>query len=249
MNSLQSNNKFPDCVYLKLGGTPVVEEVPPFSDPSTISTLTVPSNKIDLKLTLRFGSNRIEIPNTNTKILFGLKRGELKLELAGGTLLLETVGLTKPFELETRIEVQEEHGSETEGNVGVNGKSLTGGVKNRSSRKNTTKSTKTAYSCRSKGTESKPVWEFDAGAQSPPMLDGQITGNSLGTIEVNESVCHIKATFEIRRQSDLYLIESEGLLRAKQLDRNSTAVLTNFLFLRYIMPKLKPFLSIVEGTL
>jgi hypothetical protein len=55
----------------------------------------------------------------------------------------------------------------------------------------------------------------------------------------------IEATFEVRGQQDIFLAEAEGLWD-KNLGRNKLAVLERELFLRFIAPKLKPYLSFTE---
>ena len=82
-----------------------------------------------------------------------------------------------------------------------------------------------------------------------PSLTGQLTETPLGTLEVIGKPCGVEATFAVQSQNDIELFDSAGLLKAKHLSRNKTAWATREFFLRFIAPKLQPYLSRVEGQL
>jgi len=194
-----------------------------------------------MTMTLRFVEQCLVTPIG--KVRFGLKRGELKLKLIDGTMALEEMGLTTPFTIEIGVEEQKEQGGETEINIATSG-----GIKARSINKAGTKTTHKTYQCHTGGTEEDPVWVFHAETENPPILLGQLTEESLGTVKPTKIPCQMKATFEVPRQSALYLIGSDGILWAKDLERNKTAPLAIFFFKKFIQPKLKPYLSQIEGS-
>jgi len=226
MPLLQPENRFPDLVFLKLNG---------------ISSIKSNIRQIAMTMTLRFGEQCLVTPAG--KVRFGLKRGELKLKLIDGTMALEHMGLTTPFTIEIGVEEQKEEGGETEINIATSG-----GMKARSIKKAGIKTTHKTYQCHTGGTEKDPIWIFHAETENPPILLGQLTEESLGTVKPAKIPCQIKATFEVSGQSALYLIESEGILWAKDLERNKTAPLAILFFKQFIQPKLKPYLSQIEGS-
>jgi len=222
----QPKNRFPNLVFLKLNGT---------------SSIRSNIRQIAMTMTLRFGEQCLVTPIG--KVRFGLKRGELKLKLIDGTMALEEMGLTTPFTIEIGVEEQKEQGGETEINIATSV-----GIKARSINKAGTKTTHKTYQCHTGGTEEDPIWVFHAETENPPILLGQLTEESLGTVKPTKIPCRMKATFEVPRQSALYLIGSDGILWAKDLERNKTALLAIFFFKKFIQPKLKPYLSQIEGS-
>ena len=80
------------------------------------------------------------------------------------------------------------------------------------------------------------------------ILLGQLTKEAICILEVTGTPCSLTATFCIQNQSDIYLFDSSGLIAGKNLSRNKTAWLTREFFLRFIAPKLQPYLSRVEES-
>jgi hypothetical protein len=237
----EPQNRFPDCVCMKLHSAPtqLEESASPILTPTSRSQATS-SQEIALKLTIRFSKQEIKIEKARSSVWFGLKRGELKLKIENGKIPLEKMGLTAPFTVEFEQEVQREKGSGIEANLAA-----VSSLKGSQSNKESTKAKYKTYQFYTKGTETDPVWVFEAKTEEQ-ILIGQLTEGRLGTVEVTAKPCNVKATFEVRGQRDLYLIESEGLLGAKNLNRNPTAMLTREFFLRFIESKLQSYLSRVE---
>lgn len=240
-SQLEGENKFPNCVFIKLHKRLAQPEETNSSPIVVTATRPSPTRPTVLKLTLRFGEHSIEIPGGLVK--FGLKRGQLQLKLTNGKIPIETMGLTRPFEVVIETEVQQERGRETEANL-----AMAAGLKSKDVGKTTNKQKCSTYQVSTQGTEEEPVWVFEAKTQEP-ILRGQLTEETLGVIQATAEECHIEATFAVNGQNDLCLLNSEGLLRAKNLSRNKTALLTREFLSRYIAPKLHPHLSKLEGTL
>ena len=238
-NPLKIENRLSDCVYMKLHSAPV-QSVPAvfpfFTEPTTVEVAQRPD--IDLKLTIRFYKQCLQAPGG--QIEFGLRRGVLNVMLTNGKIPLEKMALTVPFEFEVEVEEQRERGRQLEGNV-----ALAGGVKVTDADKTATKVKVKRYNVANRGTEECPIWEFSM----EPHLSGQLTETLLGIVAVTGEPCQVEATFEVRSQSDIELFDASGLLRAKNLSRNKTAWATREFFLRFIAPKLQPYLSRVEGEL
>ncbi len=235
---LSASNLFPNCVFIKLHSEPIQPESAISLIVSTAPLQQVSVKEFELKLTIRFGEQEIQVPGG--RVCFGLKRGELKLKLENGLIPLEKTKLIARLETEIEFEEQQEKGKESEASIAI-----AAGIKTKDSDKTIVKGKYKAYPISTKGTEEEPVWVFETKTKEP-ILRGQLTQESLGVVQVNSSPCLIRAIFKIRGQCDLYLIESEGLLKAKSLSRNKTALLTREYFLRFIAPKLQPYISQVE---
>ena len=109
LRSLQPENKRPGCVLMKLHSEPV--------EPAKAAALgfqvvesapRTPIEQIDLKLTIRF--NKATIKCLAGMIEFGLKRGELTLQLKNGRIPLEKIALKAEFAKVLEVEEQEEKG-------------------------------------------------------------------------------------------------------------------------------------------
>ena len=178
-------------------------------------------------------------------IEFGLKRGELTLQLKNGRIPLEKIALKAEFAKVLEVEEQEEKGLEREITV-----AMTGGVKGKDASKATSKIKRLVSQVHNRGTEEQPSWTFEACVDRiQPILEGNLTEELLGTLEVTGTPCSLTATFCIQNQSDIHLFDSSGLIAGKNLSRNKTAWATRELFLRLIASKLQPYLSKVEGEL
>lgn len=241
----EPDNKFPSCVSMKLHSTPIQPEelqssiIIPNRTSQTIGSAT---EQIDLRLTIRFGEGEITVLGSNVR--FGLKRGELKLKLENSRIPLEKMGLTAKFEPSVEVEMHQEKGRETQGSASIGIKSdLSATIKG--STKTGTKAKYKVCQVFTRGTEEEPVWVFEV-KTNELMLWGQLNEEKLGTVEITAQPCRVEATFEVRGQRDLNLTESEGLLSARNLSRNRTALVTRELFLRSIAPQLQPYLSRVE---
>lgn len=242
-NQLIPENRFPDCVFMKLHSEPVRSQKRSVLGLLPQSATKSPQLKqVDLKLTIRFGKQTIQCPGGTVQ--FGLKRGELKLKLENSRIPLEKIGLKASFAKTVEVEEQQEKGRESEATLAV-----AGGVKTKNTGKTATKSKFMLDRVTNHGLEEEPAWEFEGQGGAEPVLQGQLTEELLGTIELMGHPCCLRATFEIRGRSDIHLFDSDGLLRAKNLSRNKTAWATQEFFLRFIAPKLQPHISQVEGHL
>ncbi len=237
-------NRFPDCVFMKLHNEPLDEKRR--SPLVTIFTQYQSDNrrKVDLKLTIRFGRHEIKTPKLGSSVQFGLRGGELKLKLENGEMPLETMGLKSEFATEIEIETGRETGREIEAHL-----AMSGGLKDKGTSKQSDKVKRKVYQCRTRGDETNPIWVFEAKTGEQGILEGQLTQERLGIVEIADEICYVKATFQIRMQSDLYLIESGGLLGASNLSRNKSAFIERAFFQQFVERKLQPHLSQVEMQL
>jgi len=236
MQQLQSNapeplNQFPDCVSMKLHS-------------QFQSVLPLPE-EADLHLTIRFGEQKIPLPNQQGQVVFGLKKGELRLKISQGRIPLETMGLTVPFQREIAVEQQDQEGIGGEASFSKDpGFKLTG------SRSIADKVQYKLYQVRSRGTEIEPVWVFEE--QRQDCLNGSLSKERLGTVVVEGNACVVMATFEVSHQTDVCFIEIDDLLPQgifKRLSRTKQIHICKEFFTRCILPKLQQPLSQVEHRL
>jgi len=222
----QPRNSFPDCVFVKL-----------HSQPQAASQIP---GEVELHLTIRFGEQIIKLPN-GAQVVFGLKRGELKLKLSQCRMPLEKMGLTAPFQVEIEVEEQYQEGSGKEASLS---KDL--GIKLTGSSSSTDKVQYKIYQVWSKGTEVEPVWVFAAQVQS--LLSGGLQQERLGSVAVEGNPCMVAATFEVSQQTDICLIEPEDML-PNRLSFNKQRHIRREFFRTIIAPKFQQPLSQVEHQL
>lgn len=206
--------------------------------PATVQRPVAPSYAVHLHLTIRFGQQEIKLPEG--RVWFGLKRGLLKLKLENGKIPTGNMGLTPTVELEL-VREQPEYNQAGEANIAV-----AGGVSTQDAVKRSSHMMSRSCQVSTTGTEEAPVWEF-AVETSEAILEGQLTEAWLGTIEANTQLSGVSATFEVWGQRDICLTHAEGLW-ATDISRNKEALLEREFFLRFIKPKLQPYLSQVGGA-
>jgi len=214
------------------------EQPAAMSLPATVQRPVAPSYAVHLHLTIRFGQQEIKLPEG--RVWFGLKRGLLKLKLENGKIPTGNMGLTPTVELEL-VREQPEYNQAGEANIAV-----AGGVSTQDAVKRSSHMMSRSCQVSTTGTEEAPVWEF-AVETSEAILEGQLTEAWLGTIEANTQLSGVSATFEVWGQRDICLTHAEGLW-ATDISRNKEALLEREFFLRFIKPKLQPYLSQVGGA-
>ncbi len=106
MISINYENKFPDCLFMKLHG-----QLADTSDRiQNLTSLILSQDDIKqdliLLLTIRFGEHQLEVKGGT--ITFGLKGGALKLNIINGKIPLESLGLNPVLKTMIQTEVQEE---------------------------------------------------------------------------------------------------------------------------------------------
>jgi hypothetical protein len=234
-------NRYPDCVFLKLNGSYQWHSLCEDSRHLKSSSLEKEEVRSDyddiihLKLSIRFGGQQIKVRRGH--ICFGLRRGELKLRIVNGTIPIENQCLTAPFENEIALEIQDDKGIETEGGLSVG---IT--AKAKDTRKISLKKSLKTYMISTRGSESEPIWIFEAITQQHT-LKGQLSKIALGSATILSNSYSIMATFEVRNQNDIQIIEVDGLWPGN-IGRNKLLVIFRKFFLNHI--KFKPYLSYTE---
>lgn len=211
LSSETTENRFPSAVFMKITGQPV--------EPDRQSV----ASQVDLMLTLRFGQQRVELKTEEGEragtVRFGIRRGVLRLTLAGCTMPMETQGLTPSLAPTVRAEDQ----TEVSGRLVISGSR---GPEGQVSGRTSSKSQPDQPQYYAEGTEEEPVWKFEV--QGAPSLRGRISA-SLGILKASDISCQVDATFEVESMEDVYLSEVRDVL-SDGLSPNRVPTLESWLF-------------------
>jgi hypothetical protein len=203
--------------------------------------------QIDLILNIYFGEHQEEIHYGSGNVTFGLKRGELKIELINGEVPLKNIQLKAEFQTVVETEVQEEKGGERQ--IGVQGALKTAGINagSKTAKKKSVKVKTLEYQVRTGGgTPNEPSWIFEV-KTSRQILEGLLQKTDLATIDVKSKPCRLVATFTLRKTEDICITNGE-LLWSKNITKKKIAVIERTIARRWLNEILnqKPYLSRVE---
>jgi hypothetical protein len=199
--------------------------------------------QIDLILNIHFGKHREEV--SGGSVTFGLKRGELKVELTNGEVPLKNIKLKDEFQTVVEIEVQEEKASEEQVGATV---AVTPGLAAtwRETGKTAEKVKYQAYQVSTKGELNDPIWVFEV-KTNEEILQGLLQNTELATIDVKTKPCCLVATFYVMEPEDICLTDAQWFL-TKQIPKKKMAVIERRIVRLFLEKKLKqkPYLSRVE---
>jgi len=224
-------DKFPDCLSFEISIRPKIVN----------NFLGWPSRTThEIFLSINFGEETLKI--LGGTVSFGLRQGLLRLKLKGATLPLKNLRLTSQFELVFNREVTIENGNESAVDATLSTKpNLLSKMKKNS--KISTKINDQISSIKNGGTPENRTWLFQT-PNSKTILEGLLQEQIIGIFDkVNEPIS-IEATFETKDEY-IKLTRASGIW-VSNIGENKGAVLARELFLRYIRPKLQPYLSKME---
>ncbi len=242
----EPENKFPDCLYIKLEGNPVQPES---QDCFEFWKTSTQGHQIDLCLTIKFNEQWESLKEGRIK--FGLKGGELRVKLENGEIPYESRQLAGSLELAMPEEKQETEASNTRKdlevraiaiNPSLNGSEAQAQTKGATDPKSSITAQVPVTLCHitTKVLEEHPTWVFEE-EMGKPVLKGLLNKAKLATLNVHTLPCCVEATFEVSKR-DVSLTDAEGLW-PPDLSRNKRAVLDRLIIQRLLEPKLKPYLS------
>ncbi|MBE9126461.1 MULTISPECIES: hypothetical protein [unclassified Coleofasciculus] len=221
-------NRYPNCVYMKLQGVPVR---------SQSSTVPEVSSQIELHLTLNF--NEQWEAGVGGQIKFGLRGGRLRLTLENGIISPESRPLTGSVKLaiqksetyQEQIRLQNETSSE---------QGQTGTLANLPIADSSDRVSFTTCKIATKGVADNRTWAFaiDPGKE---VLNGCIKNVKLATINVIAKPCCITASFEISPH-DVSLTQTDFFWQ-KTLTKKRNAVIERAIVRHLFQQKLTPYLS------
>lgn len=241
MKAALPENRCPDCLYMKLVGRPKIRSS---SNP----------HRVDLLLTINFNEQWEKLPGGRVK--FGLRSGELRLELTQGSIpykLRRT--LSKDLSLNLKKERQSCVSSsaidESQASLGMTLKSETDiqAKVNKATKSETIVSQSDNFivlSCQvtTKGSPDRPAWVFET-QTGDPVLKGLLTQTRLATVALSDVSWKVKAIFEVPSLKDVVLTETDGpwLRNASPQKRTILEIGLAKLLLKH---KLKPYISYME---
>jgi hypothetical protein len=198
----------------------------------------------EIFLTINFGEETLKV--LGGTVSFGLRKGLLRLKLKGATLPLKNLRLTSQFELVFNREVTIENGNENEVNATL---STTSNLlaRRRETNRFSERINDQISSIKNGGTEENRTWIFQT-PYSQSILEGLLQEQIIGIFDkIDEPISiKIKATFET---TDEYVkLTSASGIWDSNIGNKKSAVIERELFLRYIRPRLQPYLSNLELT-
>ena len=232
------NNRFSDCVAMKLHFNWAQTEANKQPLPSFLSThsQSTDETEIEVSLTINFsGEQAMKVPAgerlgfPNGEVTFGIKRGRLQLNLEACKMLLETINLSPTFKISLEVEQQVE--KEFGASLGSKGVGNIQG-KNKAAQKMTVETAQVKLT----GSEENPGWIFQAQGNQH-ILEGILSQALLGILQQSSLPCKVEATFVVRGE-DVHITWGNILL-SKNIHRNKSAVIERALALGYIKPKIE----------
>jgi len=222
MRSLESHNKYPDCLWMQLEAIPV-------------SSGATETQHLDLYLSLNF--NEHWEPLLGGRVKFGLQGGTLKLNLENSEMPLaarQLVGDVQLSPTETTQEIQSSaKASSAEVLLTENQRSV-----RESAQEKIAKNDSTLCHVSTIGDATKPAWSF-AIEGGQPVLKGLLKSAKLG--ELAAKPLRIEAVFEVAKQ-DIYLTDAEGLW-PHEITPNQHSILGRILTVYLQKNQLQPDLS------
>jgi hypothetical protein len=245
----EPENKYPDCLYLKLEGIPVERERLDSLEFWQTSTQT---QQIDLHLTLHFNEQWESLSQGRVK--FGLKGGELRVKLENSEIPYESRELAGSFELLLQKERQEPEGTKNQKGREVGAHATNSSLDDRKPKEQANFATGqrlgkieehqvTVCHVTTKVSEENPAWVFEE-EMGGPVLKGLLDKAKLATLHAIALPCRVEATFEVSKR-DVCLTDVEGLWPA-DISHNKRAVLARLIVQRLLEPKFQPYLSRAE---
>lgn len=234
-------NKFKDCLFIKLHSQSRSAgwflQLKKFFSFQSQKNLT---EQIVLRLTIRFGEQ--EIPVKFGTIKFGLRGGELKLNLTNCKIPLENLEFTPKLLANIEIEEQKENSKATENTAIL---TLRGGATRKRSKANkeSFKLKDEVYQVYTKGTEESPIWVFQIQTNKEIFIGGW-KKEKIGIAEVNAKPYTVEAIFEVQDE-DIRLTSATGIW-SKNIGRNKIAWIQREYLLRCVRPQLQPYISLAR---
>lgn len=222
MRSLESHNKYPDCLWMQLEAIPV-------------SSGATETQHLDLYLSLNF--NEHWEPLLGGRVKFGLQGGTLKLNLENSEMPLAARQLVGDFQLSPTEKTQEIQSGAATSSAEVLLTENQRGVRE-SDREKIAKNDSTFCHVSTIGDATKPAWSF-AIEGGKPVLKGLLKSAKLG--ELAAKPLRLEAVFEVAKE-DIYLTDAEGLW-PHEITPNQHSILGRILTVYLQKNKLQPALS------
>jgi hypothetical protein len=217
MRSLESHNKYPDCLWMQLEAIP-------------LPSVAAETQQLDIHLSLNF--NEHWEPLLGGRVKFGLKGGMLKLNLENCEIPVASRQLVGSFKLSL---IEEKPQIQTSAEVLFPENQA---VVIKSANAETIKETDCTFCHISTiGDDTTPAWIF-ALERGKPVLKGLLKSANLGRFSAKS--LRIAAVFEVAKE-DIYLTDAEGLW-PHDITPNQHSILERILTIYLQANKLQPAL-------
>lgn len=236
-------NKFPSCLEMKLEGISVQPESQNLINFWETSTAT---QFLDLHLTIDFNEQWESLNKGRVK--FGIKGGELRLNLKNAEVIPESCALNTSLKLSLPEEKQEPKSIKERLNKQL--RTLATNSFLNSSQKSEITSPVTICKITKKfgfcAVDSQPdltenhAWGLEE-EQGELVLKGLLKRTKLATLKVTALPCFVEATFTVSKR-DVCITEVEGLWTS-DISRNKKAVLNRLIIQRLLDTKLNSYVS------
>lgn len=214
-------NQCPDCLYMELSGKP------------KFKTFRTNPHEVAIFLTINFNEQWAKLPGGG-RVKFGLKSGELRLELTEGTIPYATRNLSGRLALEVQKERQSQVSAATRGeeqaSIGLSLKKeseiqtrTASTYEKKNSYNQSNKFTVTSCQVTTKGSLTNPAWVFEVQTEEP-VLKGLLSNVELATMMLSDAKWKVKATFEVITLKNVKLTETEGPLLRNASPEKRTAL-------------------------
>ena len=244
MNGNEANsipNKFPGALFLKLYYDPIkkywIDGIKSYFQEDI-------TKKHEIKLTLRFGQQKMLVPLLGGTVTFGLTGGTLKLKLRNSIMPIETIETINLSSLLSESETQQEQTIETKMGLSLSLFQLFKfDTEKKDTQKKVAKLKTDNYLTETAGTENEPIWIFP-NTINQRILKGLLKKEKLGILNLTNEPFEIQGLF-IVRDEDLQVTDTDILL-LRSIGRNKQSWLVQEIFLHFIRPEIESYLSKVE---
>jgi hypothetical protein len=200
-------NRFPNCVRMELELKPILPKGLK-GILKGLKGILKGAEQLDLVLSIRFGEHTEEI--IGGKVTFGLRRGELRVNLNNGEVPLKNIKLADKFQTEIETELQEELGKEDQ--VGISLSDKPGfSASGKDTEKVSEKVKYLQYQFSTEGNRNSPTWIFVAVRIEEQILQGLLQETELATVDIKGKPCSVVATFGVTKLGDICLTDAEWL--------------------------------------
>jgi hypothetical protein len=230
MTNLPVGDRFPGCLRMDLEIQSIQSEQP--------------FKQVDLVLHIRFGEHQEEIKRGT--VTFGLKRGQLKVQLTNGQVPLKNYKLKNDFQTVIEKEIQAETGTGKQSGVQLVAKNPGLTASSQATTKTSDKVKYQEYQVTTRGDDNTPTWIFEVKTDKE-VLEGLLQNTTLATIDVQGKSCSLIATFEITKPQDICITDAQ-LLWVKNISDKKKKIIAAKVRRLFLEQKLEPisYLSRVE---
>jgi hypothetical protein len=183
------------------------------------------------------------------KLRFGIKKGELRLNLTNCQMPPDTRTLGGQLDLAIAVKRNNKTGTETQSSLkGTMDLEKRGAEASRSYKNNHETQDEfhwTVHQVTQKGSSEMPAWVFEA-TTGAPFLKGELQGVKLGTLQIDQQPWNLTGTFEVELK-DVHLTQLEGIW-LRDLIPAKRVVLDRIIALHILKNVLQPYLCKIESN-